>query len=228
MQNCNLPNRDWLTKIAKKLATFHSLQVPVSRDVKHDYHFFDNQIELIKNKDYTAKLVPEFNSIDFDAEFAWIKETIDKFHSENVVPIVFSHNDLHCGNMLVPDDPRRDDIMFVDVEFSGYKYRGTDFAVFFNSFMMKFDANEPSTYTIVFDQYPDEDTQLFFVTEYLKEKKRLQPDNFDEAIDNAERILQETNHYNLYRMMCDTLWCLNAGPKRNNLGILVSLLKECY
>ena len=51
-------------------------------------------------------------------------------------PVVFSHNDINTGNILVKEESDcSDPVVLIDYEFSSYNYRGFDLANHFNEWM---------------------------------------------------------------------------------------------
>ncbi|KAJ1662985.1 hypothetical protein EV178_005396 [Coemansia sp. RSA 1646] len=84
-------------------------------------------------------------------------------------PLVFLHGDLQCGNILRLEHTGKLEI--VDVEFSGYSYRGFDIANHFTEWM----ANYTSEYPHVLDpaQYPTVEQRHAFLRTYVLTKASI-------------------------------------------------------
>ena len=69
----------------------------------------------------------------FRKEIDWLLAFIKVVDS----PVVFSHNDINTGNILVREDGSNnwDPVVFIDYEFASYNYRGFDIANHFNEWM---------------------------------------------------------------------------------------------
>ena len=70
--------------------------------------------------------------IDFESEIEYLVGLITKLDP----PVVFSHNDINTGNILVKEESEcSDPVVLIDYEFSSYNYRGFDLANHFNEWM---------------------------------------------------------------------------------------------
>lgn len=93
------------TKVAEKMAKIHSLSIPVSKEP--DWLWITMERWLLNYEDvmktYTTKNVDELEiieavqKIDFKSELAWLKATVEN----KKFPVVFCHNDLQEGNILL-------------------------------------------------------------------------------------------------------------------------------
>jgi ethanolamine kinase len=83
-----------------------------------------------------------------------LKETARKSRS----PIVFSHNDLLGGNIIVNEETG--EIKFIDFEYASTNYQAFDIANHFNEFA-GFEAD--------YSRYPKKHQQYEFYKTYLKE-----------------------------------------------------------
>ena len=70
--------------------------------------------------------------IDFESEIEYLLGVILSLNP----PVVFSHNDINTGNILVKEDLKDSDpVVLIDYEFASYNYRGFDLANHFNEWM---------------------------------------------------------------------------------------------
>lgn len=92
-------------KIAEKMAKIHSLSIPVSKEPDWLWITMDRWLSNFQDvlKNYTTKNTQELEimesvrKIDFKKEMAWLKDTVEL----QEYPVVFCHNDLQEGNILL-------------------------------------------------------------------------------------------------------------------------------
>lgn len=70
-----------------------------------------------------------FQNIDVENCFSYLKVVKERLKALGS-PVVFAHNDLLCGNILVSSEDRNE-ITLVDFEYGGYNYRGFDIGNYF-------------------------------------------------------------------------------------------------
>lgn len=92
-------------KVAEKMAKIHSLNIPVSKEpdwlwitMERWLQHYDDAIKSFSTKnEHELQILPGLLKIDFRSELAWLKSMI----SERDFPVVFCHNDLQEGNILL-------------------------------------------------------------------------------------------------------------------------------
>lgn len=92
-------------RIAEKMARIHSLDIPVSKEPDWLWITMERWLQNFEDvlKDYTTKtaheleIMEEVRKIDFKSELAWLKSTAESHE----FPVVFCHNDLQEGNILL-------------------------------------------------------------------------------------------------------------------------------
>lgn len=212
--------------IARKLAHIHSLDVPINKEAT----WLSDQvsswvrntckvdINLVKeeNKDVAQHLL----KTDFQSEWKWL----EKFLARCKSPIVFCHNDLHEGNILVPEtklvnqNGRRrhklsstcrdadERVIFIDFEFCSYNYRGYDFANHFCEWAIENSYPDYPYFCIKMANYPSEQERRYFIREYLNaiDDSRKKADR-----DTENHILAEAEHFVLASHFFWTLWAVN-------------------
>ncbi|XP_017244188.1 probable ethanolamine kinase isoform X2 [Daucus carota subsp. sativus] len=107
-------------------------------------------------------------------------------------PVVFAHNDLLSGNLMLNDDEGK--LYFIDFEYGSYSYRGFDIGNHFNEY---------AGYDCDYSLYPNRDEQYHFFKHYLKPDK---PQEVSEK--DLEELYVETNCYMLASHMYWALWAL--------------------
>ncbi|XP_075988940.1 choline/ethanolamine kinase isoform X2 [Anticarsia gemmatalis] len=96
-------------KIAEKMAAIHSMEVPLSKDPdwlwKTCYKWLktvkEERLSAVKGKnEEEQRIIKQMKSVDFDKELEWLKKFLATVDS----PVVFCHNDMQEGNILLFDD----------------------------------------------------------------------------------------------------------------------------
>lgn len=95
-------------KIAEKMGEIHSLNIPMSKEPDWIWNCMDRwlaslesivkgKIESKPNSEVLQKQRDLMRSIDYVKELAWIRSVIEA----GSYPVVFCHNDLQEGNILL-------------------------------------------------------------------------------------------------------------------------------
>lgn len=212
--------------IARKLAHIHSLDVPINKEPtknKEQILFWTQNIrkmDLNMVKEENKEIARDLLKVDFDNEWKWLENFLVQSNS----PVVFCHNDLHEGNILVPEtkhthtNGRRrhklsstcrdadERVIFIDFEFCSYNYRGYDFANHFCEWSIENSYPEYPYFCIKMANYPNEQERRYFIREYLNaiDDSRKKPDR-----DNENHILVEADYFLLATHFFWTLWAIN-------------------
>ncbi|XP_071441100.1 choline/ethanolamine kinase-like isoform X2 [Hetaerina americana] len=136
--------------IAEKMALIHSMNVPISKEprwlwdtlqrwmttvqeMKSDY-----ELENISS-DEKSVLIKNVLRPNFSDEVEWLRKQVTKVSS----PVVFCHNDMQEGNILLKEEEtpemrptnqlsspsrRHSNMVIIDFEYCSYNYRGFDIA----------------------------------------------------------------------------------------------------
>ena len=133
-----------------------------------------------------------------------IEQTLDQQVASKISsPVVFCHNDLLAGNILVrgesvENNNEQREIVFVDVEYSNYNYRGFDIGNHFCEFS-GFD------YDMFEEKWPSKNQQYLFLHAYLEKEKELIG---DESTDSVDDLYAEVNQYALGSHLFWGLWAI--------------------
>ncbi|KAG5446319.1 choline/ethanolamine kinase [Clonorchis sinensis] len=103
-------------------------------------------------------------------EFGWIKSQIKRI-PENLLPVVFCHNDFQENNLLLLNNPEEDgtyDLLPIDFEYAGYNYRGFDVGNHFNEWCFDYTNPDPPYFFYQYEAYPSEEDQKEFWKAYLR------------------------------------------------------------
>ncbi|XP_074593944.1 choline/ethanolamine kinase-like isoform X2 [Brevipalpus obovatus] len=213
--------------IARKLAHIHTLDVPITKEPTWlpeqmlEWCKVVQQYDLSMVKEESRLIARNLINIDFESELRWLQKFLLRCKS----PVVFSHNDLHEGNILIPDSKSpnmngrmrklsstcrsgKEQIIFIDFEFCSYNYRGYDFANHFCEWAVDYTYPNHPYFSLKWGELPSEQEKRFFIREYLSalDENRKNPE-----IDNEEHILNEANHFMLASHLFWTLWCINMS-----------------
>uniref|UniRef100_A0A0D9XE38 ethanolamine kinase n=1 Tax=Leersia perrieri TaxID=77586 RepID=A0A0D9XE38_9ORYZ len=178
-------------EIAKQLNRFHRVEIPGSKEPQlwDDIFKFLKKASILEFEDKeTQKRYEEISFREIQDEVKELKDLSDLLHA----PVVFSHNDLLSGNLMLNDFEEK--LYFIDFEYGSYSYRGYDIANHFNEY---------AGYDCDYSLYPDKDSQYHFFRNYL------QPDRPSEVqMRDLDALFVETNTYRLASHIYWALWAL--------------------
>jgi len=221
---------EFSTHVARNVAMVHSLEVPVGKDptwLGDTLRSFLNKVSVIRpedvpNEEKVAAL--SVASWDLRKEVDWLLGFIRVVDS----PVVFSHNDINTGNILVREDGSNwDPVVFIDYEFASYNYRGFDIANHFNEWMYDYGRKDFPYYHRNTDKYPTIKEQERWVRMYIKtflEQQKMQQENNgssnEKSVINEQHfqdshILTEVAVFSLASHLLWTLWSLKQAQNSN-------------
>jgi len=221
---------EFSTHVARNVALVHSLEVPVGKDptwLGDTLRSFLNKVSVIRpddvpNEEKVAAL--SVASWDLRKEVDWLLGFIRVVDS----PVVFSHNDINTGNILVREDGSNwDPVVFIDYEFASYNYRGFDIANHFNEWMYDYGRKDFPYYHRNIDKYPTIKEQERWVRMYIKtflEQQKMQQENNgssnEKSVINEQHfqdshILTEVAVFSLASHLLWTLWSLKQAQNSN-------------
>lgn len=210
-----LMDRAISTIIAKKLAVVHSLDVPMDKTSNWILDKFNEWSEFIRDnvkvpiktgdiRQSTIDIAQELLSIDYRKEIDFLECILDKSHS----PIVFSHNDLHQGNILLAKQSKRrptleERVFIIDFEYSSYNHRAYDIANHFSEWCFEYDTPDYPHFNFYEQRFPSEEAQVAFVRSYLIQSQlsTCPPDNSSN---------NKTKSTNVMKNHCDNITFTNG------------------
>jgi len=204
--------------IAEKLAQVHSLQVPISKEPAWLFDTMNRWLQYIQ-RNIHLDVVPlnekskmkKLLSCNLELEFDWLRKTLVKVGS----PVVFCHNDLQEGNILINEMAKspEDKLFFIDFEYCSYNYRGFDLANHFCEWCYNYNNPSAPYFSASLNSFPTREHQLQFVRVYLETMKRLPPplnyansNNMFRQHNSAEAMLREINIFILASHFFWGLW----------------------
>ncbi|TXG61294.1 hypothetical protein EZV62_012657 [Acer yangbiense] len=212
----DMRNSKLAAEIAKQLHKFHQVEIPGSKEPQlwNDISKFYEKAsglefdDIEKQRMYEAisfkevhkeivelKVVSLFIGVPaFDFFLAFVQHEDDKLELAGHLnsPVVFAHNDLLSGNIMVNDEQEK--LYFIDFEYGSYNYRGYDIGNHFNEY---------AGYDCDYSLYPNKEEQYHFFRHYLL------PDKPDEVSDkDLEALYVEANTFMLASHIFWALWAL--------------------
>ncbi|XP_030954540.1 probable ethanolamine kinase isoform X2 [Quercus lobata] len=176
-------------EIAKQLRKFHEVEIPGSKEPQlwNDISKFFEKASVLEFDDSEKQRLHKMISYkEIHDEIVELKELTGLLNA----PVVFAHNDLLCGNLMVNDEEEK--LYLIDFEYGSYNYRGFDIGNHFNEY---------AGYDCDYSLYPSKDEQYHFFRHYL------QPDNPLEVPDkDLEALYVESNTYMLASHLYWALW----------------------
>ncbi|XP_044471039.1 probable ethanolamine kinase [Mangifera indica] len=178
-------------EIAKQLHRFHQVEIPGSKEPQlwNDISKFFEKASALQFDDIEKQKTYETVSFEeIQKEIIELKELTGLLNS----PVVFAHNDLLSGNIMVNDE--KEELYLIDFEYGSYNYRGFDIGNHFNEY---------AGYDCDYSLYPNKDEQYHFFKHYL------QPEKPDEVSDkDLEALYVEANTFMLASHIFWALWAL--------------------
>lgn len=191
-------------EIATKLARFHKMVMPFNKEPKWLFgtidKYMDQVVKLHFNREAHVKKYNKLMKLDLPGELERLRALLSATPS----PVVFCHNDVQEGNILILDDKKSSDgrLMLIDFEYSSYNYRGFDFGNHFCEWMYDYTYNQWPFYKAKPEDYPSREQQLHFIRSYLSEQGR----EWDSQTE--EDMIIEANRYALASHFLWGLWSI--------------------
>ncbi|KAL4617956.1 choline kinase alpha-like [Arapaima gigas] len=199
-------------EIAVKLARFHGMVMPFNKEPKWLFGTIDRYMEQIVNLKFVREAhVKKFNKLmkyNLQEEL----ENLRALLATTASPVVFCHNDVQEGNILMLDsrDPTSTDkLMLIDFEYSSYNYRGFDFGNHFCEWVYDYTYEKWPFFKANLENYPDRQQQLHFIRNYLSESKEYS-ENFtqEDRVEVEEAMILEANRFALASHFFWGLWSI--------------------
>ena len=135
-----------MKSIAQKVAKIHHCEVDLDQSPSLfgtlDRWASNARNVRIRSDDPAQQKI--MKALDINLMVREIKDLQRRLESLNS-PIVFCHNDLNAGNMLVDG---KGNISIIDYEYGSYNYRGFDLGNFFCEWIMNYKVKEPPKFKV--------------------------------------------------------------------------------
>ncbi|XP_062513033.1 choline/ethanolamine kinase-like isoform X3 [Corticium candelabrum] len=169
-------------KIAVSLVDMHVTEMPLAKTPLWIQAMLTQWMEELKG-DRSADASRDL-PCDIEEEMLWIcRELLPKVSS----PVVFCHNDLQEGNILLIDEAGTQRLQLIDFEYCSYNYRyassvcyrtqlnyfptrrGFDIANHFCEWSLDYTISDPPYFALEPSDFPSQAQQLHFIHTYLDE-----------------------------------------------------------
>lgn len=205
--------------IATKMAQFHGMEMPFTKEPHWLFGTMERYLKQIQ--DLPSATLVQMNLLEMYS----LKDEMDnlrKFLDSTPSPVVFCHNDIQEGNILLLSEPENaDSLMLVDFEYSSYNYRGFDIGNHFCEWVYDYTHEEWPFYKAQPTDYPTREQQLHFIRHYLAEVKKGETLPQEEQKKLEEDLLVEANRYALASHFFWGLWSiLQASMSTIEFGYL--------
>ncbi|KAL4142382.1 hypothetical protein QTP88_004849 [Uroleucon formosanum] len=186
--------------IAEKMAELHQLNIPINKDSTWLWDTMDRWLQQpIKDINWLSENMEldQILSTNLCDETRWLKKHLSKLRS----PVVFCHNDLQEGNILMKenDPPGCRSLCLIDYEYCAYNYRGFDIANHFVEWTYDYTNPIYPHYTVNRELFPTKDQQIEFLKRYSQ---------CMENEESIELILNEVNNFILASHLFWGIWSI--------------------
>lgn len=216
-------------QVAENIAAFHKLTLPLSKEPNWIWSTIQKFLDDVKKISFSepakiAKLEKIWKNFDLDSELKFLRVLVEKSNS----PVVFCHNDVQQGNLLVKTSSTKENtvVHLIDFEYSCYNYRGFDIGNHFSEWMNDYSHPEYPYFKGSIDSYPSPSEKVHFVRSYLQSF-----DDKDVSDDEIEKVIVEADKLSLVSHFFWALWSVIQENKSTiNFGYLDYALfrLECY
>nr|XP_010600627.1 choline/ethanolamine kinase isoform X2 [Loxodonta africana]XP_023398079.1 choline/ethanolamine kinase isoform X2 [Loxodonta africana] len=205
--------------IATKMARFHGMEMPFTKEPHWLFRTMERYLKQIQDLPPTG--LPQMNLLEVYS----LKDemgNLRKLLASTPSPVVFCHNDIQEGNILLLSAPENaDSLMLVDFEYSSYNYRGFDIGNHFCEWVYDYTHEEWPFYKARPADYPTREQQLHFIRHYLAEVKKDETLSQEEQRKLEEDLLVEVDRYALASHFFWGLWSiLQASMSTIEFGYL--------
>ncbi|XP_075220659.1 choline/ethanolamine kinase-like isoform X2 [Lycorma delicatula] len=204
--------------IADKMAAIHSMNVPINKEPCWLWNTINRWLQTIDENSFTSKPVNSFedrlSKYDLHCEAKWLRNHLLKIRS----PVVFCHNDMQEGNILMREDENLQNLVLIDFEYCSYNYRAFDIANHFLEWTVDYTTPEHPNFTVNRQNYPSQEQQLAFINRYLS-CLNVAPTVVNNEINSPEHVLLEVRHFCLASHFFWSLWgIVNAKTSQIPFG----------
>ncbi|XP_041745378.1 choline/ethanolamine kinase-like [Coregonus clupeaformis] len=196
-------------EIASKMARFHRMVMPFNKEPKWLFGTIGRYMDQVMNLKFAREAhIKKYNKLikyDLPAEL----ESLRVLLAATPSPVVFCHNDVQEGNILMLEDrdhASTEKLMLIDFEYSSYNYRGFDFGNHFCEWCYDYTYNQWPFYKCTPENYPSREQQLHFIRNYLVETGGYSERTMHE--DQARKELEMLVEANRFAMASHFLWGL--------------------
>ncbi|XP_006633835.3 choline/ethanolamine kinase [Lepisosteus oculatus] len=203
---------DISAEIAVKMSRFHGMSMPFNKEPKWLFGTIERYMQQILKLKFTREAhVKKFNRLmnyNLPEELKSLRKLLESTPS----PVVFCHNDVQEGNILMLEDrdpSSKEKLMLIDFEYSSYNYRGFDIGNHFCEWAFDYTYNQWPFFKANLENYPNRQQQLHFIRHYLSESNGNAGNSSQEDQSKIEEeMIMETNRFALASHFLWGLWSI--------------------
>lgn len=196
LETADIWKPDLSRKIARKLADLHKLSLPIEKSPTYLIEAMERWISKLIEIDSSLSMnigadYPDITCQFLQNELDMINQSMQLSNSR----IVFCHNDLQEGNILMScaendNNKVADKMVIIDYEYASYNYRGFDFANHFCEWIFEYTAQSEQGFLFYPEKFPNEKEQRNFFRAYLEKFNSNSCEMIEES--TVEKIVKET------------------------------------
>ncbi|XP_046680792.1 choline/ethanolamine kinase isoform X1 [Homalodisca vitripennis] len=198
--------------IATRLAAVHSMHVPINKEPRWLWDTTARWLQTIDEAKLKENHVVDENPIaetlyklDLQKEVTWLREYLIKIKSQ----VVFCHNDLQEGNILLREDQEEPSLVLIDFEYCSYNYRGFDLANHFIEWTYDYTKPDYPNFSVHKEYYPSEEQMRVFLERYAHSVPGQSPPCI-------EMLIREVHQFTLASHLFWGLWGV-VNAKRSQI-----------
>ncbi|XP_042631190.1 choline kinase alpha isoform X1 [Cyprinus carpio] len=199
-------------EIAEKIARFHGMRMPFNKEPKWLFgtmeKYMDQVLQLTFTREHHLRNFSRLLSYNLPQEMDSLKCLLESTPS----PVVFCHNDLQEGNILLlsgRENTDRQRLMLIDFEYSSYSYRGFDIGNFFCEWTYDYTYDKFPFFITNTKNYPTKSQQMHFFQCYLLESHAgFENLSEEDQLKLKEDMLVEVNRFALASHFFWGLWSI--------------------
>lgn len=199
-------------EIAEKIARFHGMRMPFNKEPKWLFgtmeKYMDQVLQLTFTREHHLRNFSRLLTYNLHQEMDNLKCLLESTPS----PVVFCHNDLQEGNILLlsgRENTDRQRLMLIDFEYSSYNYRGFDIGNFFCEWTYDYTYDKFPFFITNTKNYPTKAQQMHFFQSYLLESHAgFENLSEEDQLKLKEDMLVEVNRFALASHFFWGLWSM--------------------
>jgi len=165
----DLQQSDLSESIAKCMAEYHMLEMPVKKEPTYISSKMFAYLETAKKSNFDDLKQHQLYKQILDYDLDELSQFVTKMVTKNESVVVFCHNDVQEGNLLLTKrSDRNNPVQMIDFEYSAYNYRGFDLGNHFCEWMLDYSHQEWPFYKYTHKNFPTLHQQIHFVNSYLE------------------------------------------------------------
>ncbi|XP_011138554.1 choline/ethanolamine kinase isoform X3 [Harpegnathos saltator] len=143
--------------------------------------------------------------VPISKEPTWLWDTMNKWLKTLVLqqklPVVFCHNDMQEGNILLRENMQKPELVVIDFEYCSYNYQGFDIANHFVEWQYNYTTPNYPFFHELLNAGPTREQKLNFIRSYLRALGK-------EGAAEEERIMKEMKMFSLASHLFWGLWSI--------------------